>query len=169
MEGACLRLALAPKAAQVRLSTPTPEIRSRSLEDGLAPPCSTQQLSFQWLRHANHPFIPCRVKFFQLFLDSDLNHVVICYWIFSSHARLVSRPLCPRDFLASIPHRPLTLLRALRLNSAHSFSSPKFVVGTSSLLRLFCFHALTNCKFHNPFLFTTIQNAGGVYPTRTLL
>jgi hypothetical protein len=95
--------------------------------------------------------------------------VVICYWIFSSHARLVSRPLCPRDFLESIPHRPLTLLRALRLNSAHSSSSPKFVVRTSSLLRLFCFHALTNCKFHNPFLFTTIQNAGGVYPTRTLL
>src|SRR2546425_9800208 len=58
-------------------------------------------------------------------------------------------------------------LRAL-LNSAHGFSSPKFVVGTSSLLRLFCFHALTNCKFHNSFLFTTIQNAGGVYPPRTL-
>jgi len=159
---------LAAKAAQVRLSAPTPEVRSRSLRDRLAPPCSTQQLSFQWFRHANRPFIPCPVKFFQLSLDSDSNHVVIFYWIFSSHARLVSRPLCPRDFLASIPHRPLTLLRALRLNSAHSFSSPKFAVGTSSLLRLFCFHALTNCKFHNPFLFTTIQNAGGVYPTRAL-
>src|SRR5437773_11009259 len=84
------------------------------------------------------------------------------------HARLVSPSLCPRDFLASIPRRPLTLLRALRLNSGHSFSSPKFVVGTSSLLRLFCFHALTNCKFNNPFLFTTIQNAGRVYPTRAL-
>jgi len=160
--------ALAPKAAQVRLSTPTPEIRFRSLKDGLAPPCSTQQLSFQWFRHANRPFIPCRVKFFHLILDSDRNHVIIYYWIFSSHARLVSRPFCPRDFLASIPRRLFTLLRALRLNSAHSFSSPNSVGRTSSLLRLFCFHALTNCKSHNPFLFTTIQNAGGVYPTRTL-
>src|SRR6266487_160349 len=73
-------------------------------------------------------------------------------------------PSAQRDFLASIPHRPLTLLRALRLNSAHGFSSPNSVVLTSSLLRLFCFHALTNCKFHNSFLFTTIQNAGVCTP-----
>src|SRR5713101_4202960 len=169
MEGACLRLGFGLETSTGLLSPPTPEIRSRSLKDRLAPPCSTQQLSFQWFRHANRPFIPCRVKFFHLFLDSDSNHVVIYYLVFCSHARLVSRPLCPRDFLASIPHRPLTLLRALRLNSAYRFSSPKFVVGTSSLLRLFCFHALTNCKFHNPFLFTTIQNAGGVSHSHSLV
>src|SRR6266581_3494985 len=86
------------------------------------------------------------------------------------------QPPCPPCLPAPLP------TRLLGINSTPSthpppcassqfgapLSSPKFVVGTSSLLRLFCFHALTNCKFHNPFLFTTIQNAGCVYPTRTL-
>src|SRR5216684_6845128 len=67
------------------------------------------------------------------------------------------KPPCP-------PYVPAPSCPSSQFNSAHGFSSPKFVVGTSSLLRLFCFHALMNCKFHNPFLFKTIQNAGVCTP-----
>src|SRR5216683_6469217 len=87
------------------------------------------------------------------------------------------QPRCPRCLPAPLPTRLLGINSSPSTHpppcpssqfGAQLFSSPKFVVRTSTLLRLFCFHALTNCKFHNPFLFTTIQNAGGVYPTRTL-
>ena len=164
MEGAGLRLGFGPESSSGRLSTPTPEIRARSLRDRLAPPCSTQQLSFQWLRHANHPFIPCRVKFFQLFLDSSHNHVVIML--------LDIQLACPPCFPAPLPTR---LLGINSSPSTHPPPCPSSQFGArlfesqvccpySSLLRLFCFHALMNCKFHNPFLFTTIQNAGVCTP-----
>src|SRR5260370_42689937 len=67
------------------------------------------------------------------------------------------KPPCP-------PYVPAPSCPSSQFNSAHGFSSPKFVVRTSSLLRLFYFHALMNCKFHNSFLFTTIQNAGVCTP-----
>ena len=41
--------------------------------------------------------------------------------------------------------------------------SPHLLAQKSSLLY---FHALTNCKFRNPFVLTFIQNAGGVPPPR---
>src|SRR6266700_6813802 len=83
--------------------------------------------------------------------------------------RLVSRPFCPTRLLGinSSPSTPPPPCASSQFG-ARLFES-QVCCPYSSLLRLFCFHALTNCKFHNPFLFTTIQTAGGVYPARTLL
>jgi hypothetical protein len=43
--------------------------------------------------------------------------------------------------------------------------SPHLLAQKSSLLY---FHALTNCKFHNPFVLTFIQNARGCIPYQAL-
>src|SRR5712692_3519142 len=143
--------ALAPKAAQVDFPPPTPEIRSRSLRDALAPPCSTPQLSFQWLRHASRPSIPCRVKFLQLFLDSDRNHVVICYWILNRHARhYVPAPSVPFSIRRTAFRVP-SLLSVLKPLAPLLFSCT-YELQISQLLS---FHNHTECR--------------GVYPTRTLL
>src|SRR5216683_3611531 len=136
MEGAGLQLGFGPESSTGRLSTPTAEIRFRSLRDRLAPPCSTQQLSFQWFCHANRPFIPCPIKFFQLFLDSSRNHVVICYWILNLHARHMFRPP-----------------RALRLNSIRgtAFRVPSLLSVPQASCASFVFMHLRIANFTTPF------------------